>query len=134
MSSIIDHRPYDHSSIPKTVEAAFGLQALTQRDQAANSAGALLTLPAARNDAPKTLPAPAPTGQFAAPAPRPDDESVDNGNLPLFLHAAMRHELAISHPDQKQAILRRVQAIKTRAQAAQYIHEINERVGMYKAR
>ena len=125
----IDHRPYDHSSIPKTVEAAFALQALTQRDQAANSAGALLTLPAARKDTPETLPAPAPTGLLAPPAPQSGEQTVDSGNLPLFLHVAMRHELAISHTGQKQAILRRVQAIKTRAQAAQYLGEINGRLG-----
>jgi len=128
-SGIIDHRPYDHSSIPKTVEVAFGLPPLTHRDQAANSVGELLALPAARQDAPEALPSPAPTGQLVFPAPRPDDESVDNGNLPLFLHIAMRHELAISHPRQKQAILRRVQAVKTRAQAAQYISEIKGRIG-----
>ena len=130
---VIDHRSYDHSSIPKTIEMAFGLESLTQRDAVANSAGALLTLPAARNDTPETLPSPAPTGELASPTPKLGDnsgeESVDNGNLPLFLHVAMRHELAISHPDQKQAILGRVQAIKTRAQAAQYISEIKARIG-----
>lgn len=125
----IDHRPYDHSSIPKMLEVAFGLQSLTQRDQAANSPGALLALPQARNDATPILPAPAPTGRVVLPAPQPGDASVDSGNLPLFLHVAMRHELAISHPDQKQAILGRVQAIKTKAEAAQYITEIRERVG-----
>ena len=128
-AGIIDHRPYDHSSIPKTVEAAFGLQPLTHRDQAANSVGELLALPAARQDALVTLPPPTPTGQLVLPEPWPENESVDNGNLPLFLHVAMRHELAISHPGQKQAILRRVQGIKTRAQAAQYISEIKGRIG-----
>lgn len=123
----IDHRLYDHSSIPKTIEMAFGLKSLTQRDAAANSAGALLTLPAARNDTPETLPQPAPTGELVLTPTQSGEESVDSGNLPLFLHVAMRHELAISHPDQKQAILGRVQAIKTRAQAAQYMAEIKER-------
>ncbi len=124
----IDHRLYDHSSIPKTIEMAFGLKSLTQRDAAANSAGALLTLPAARNDTQETLPQPAPTGELVPPPTQSGEESVDSGNLPLFLHVAMRHELAISHPDQKQAILGRVQAIKTRAQAAQYIGEIASRI------
>ncbi len=124
----IDHRLYDHSSIPKTIEQTFGFNSLTQRDAATNSAGALLTLPAPRNDTPETLPSPAPTRELLPPSPQSGEESVDNGNLPLFLHVAMRHELAISHPDQKQAILGRVQAIKTRAQAAQYIGEITSRL------
>lgn len=133
-AGIVDHRPYDHSSIPKTVESAFGLPSLTQRDHAANSAGALLTLPAARTDAPATLPSPAATGQLAlqaqkAPAPTTGEASVDSGNLPVFLHIAMRHELALSHSGQKQAILRRVRSIRSRAEAAQYLSEINERVG-----
>lgn len=125
----IDHRPYDHSSIPKTVEVAFGLQPRTHRDQAANSVDELLVLPEVRQDTPTTLPIPVPTDQLVPPAPRPEYESVDNGNLPLFLHVAMRHELAISHAGQKQAILRRAQAVKTRAQAAQYISEIKGRIG-----
>jgi phospholipase C len=60
--NLIDHRVYDHSSIPATVEACFGLNALTQRDAHANNLTPLLSLSTARQDAPTELPAPAQSG------------------------------------------------------------------------
>jgi phospholipase C len=130
---VIDHRAYDHSSIPKTLEKVFGLTALTKRDEAALSVSDLLKLPAARTEAPNLLPDPAPTQHVAAaPLERPPEESVDNGSLPVFLHIAMRHELALSDPGKKLAVLGRAQAVKTRAQAARYIGEINARVDLAK--
>ncbi|MGH7089432.1 MAG: alkaline phosphatase family protein, partial [Stellaceae bacterium] len=59
----IDHRLYDHSSIPRTIEDAFGLDPLTARDRAANTLMPLLFLADPRDDAPTALPGP------AAPAP-----------------------------------------------------------------
>lgn len=128
----IDHRPYDHSSIPKTIEAAFNLQPLTKRDKSANSVSALLTLSSPRQDIPETLPDSLPAMQSAA-APRPGSEPVDSGALPLFLHIAMRHELALSHPGKRLAVLNRARSVKTRAQAAQYLAEIDNRVSVAKA-
>jgi phospholipase C len=52
---------------------------------------------------------------------------VDAGNLPGFLHIAMRNDIAMA-PSQTHAILARVQAIQTRAQAAHYIAEVGARV------
>ena len=129
----IDHRAYDHSSIPRTVEESFGLQPLTKRDSAANSVAALLTLPEPRRDTPETLPSHLPPKQPAATA-QPGSDSVDSGNLPLFLHIAMRHELALSNPEQRMAVLNRAQSVKTRAQAAQYLAEIADRVSEAKSR
>ncbi|MHB1882804.1 MAG: hypothetical protein ACYCPA_11530, partial [Acidithiobacillus sp.] len=129
----IDHRAYDHSSIPRTVEESFGLQPLTKRDSAANSVAALLTLPEHRRDTPETLPSHLPPKQPAATA-QPGSDSVDSGNLPLFLHIAMRHELALSNPEQRMAVLNRAQSVKTRAQAAQYLAEIADRVSEAKSR
>lgn len=40
----VDHRLYDHSPIPATVEQLFGIDALTKRDRAANSVLSLLFL------------------------------------------------------------------------------------------
>ena len=125
----IDHQLYDHSSIPATIEAAFQLQPLTARDAAANTMLPRLTLDVARSDAPKTLPLPAQPG--AAPPPRqvpPMESTVDRGNLPGFVHIAMRHDIALSPLEQKRAILRRVQAIQTRAQAKQYMDEVRAKV------
>ena len=128
----IDHRTYDHSSIPRTVEEVFSLQPLTKRDSAATPVNALLTLPDARRDTPETLPSHIPPSQPTATA-QPGSDSVDSGNLPLFLHIAMRHELALSHPGQRMAVLNRAQSVRTKAQAAQYLAEITDRVSEAKS-
>lgn len=65
-SNRIDHRLYDHASVPATVEALFGLTPMTKRDAAANHLLPLLSLTAARDDTPSALPSPA----SAAPMPR----------------------------------------------------------------
>jgi phospholipase C len=128
-AGLIDHRVYDHSSIPATIEAVFDLPPLTERDKVANDVMPLLSLAAARIDAPITLPSPptvvAPQVAVAAPPP---DSTVDSGNLPAFLHVAMRHDIAVSPPEAKHAIITRVQAIQTRAQAAQYMSEVESKV------
>src|SRR2546426_10715794 len=40
--NLIDHRLYDHASIPATLQALFGLNAMTQRDARANNLTPLL--------------------------------------------------------------------------------------------
>lgn len=124
----IDHRPYDHSSIPKTIESVFGLSPLTNRDRAANSVFPLLTRPNVRKDAPLTLPDFVPSRYPLQQIIRPEGDSVNNGTLPVFLHIAMRHELALSPPEKRSAVLQRAQAIQTRGQARQYLMEMNDRV------
>jgi phospholipase C len=128
----IDHRLYDHSSIPKSVGEVFNLEPLTNRDKAASSVMRLLTLSSARKDTPVTLPPQLPLRESSA-TPRPGVDSVDSGNLPLFLHIAMRHELALSHPGNRNAVLRRAQSVRTRTQAAQYLAEIADRVNAVKS-
>ena len=118
--NLIDHRVYDHASIPATLESLFGLPALTARDASANRLDALVTLPAARADCPATLPAP------AAAVTRPDD-SADRGNLPAILHAAMRQEITLA-PERADEIARRVAAIGTRADARQYLDEVRAKI------
>jgi phospholipase C len=130
----IDHRPYDHSSIPKTIENVFGLSPLTNRDGAANSVFPLLTLPNVRTDGPPELPEFVPPRHPPKEIIRPGGESVNRGTLPVFLHIAMRHEAALSHAEKKQAVFRRAQAVQTLGQARQYLDEINDRVTEDKAR
>jgi len=126
----IDHRTYDHSSIPRTVAAAFGLPPLTDRDQAANSVLPLLSLAGMRTDCPAQLisapRSPAATAAIAAAPPAADGPL--SGNTASFLHVAMRQDLALSPPAQKHAILTRVQAIRTRAEAKQYFDEVTARM------
>jgi phospholipase C len=136
-ANLIDHRTYDHASIPATVERLFGLGPLTQRDARANSVASLATLAVPRTDAPLTLPKPiassAPAALAAravvapsAPAAAPTD-SIDKGNLPGFLHAVLRTDLDLSPAAQRPAIVGRFNTIKTRAQAQQYMDEVRRK-------
>lgn len=136
--NLIDHRLYDHASITATIEALFGLEPLTARDAAASRLDSLITLNVARTDCPEALPQPADSGAAppslqspAAPitevtVARPDD-TVNGGNLPAIVHAAMQQDLALA-PDQRQAIANRVASIKTRADAQRYLAEVQEKI------
>jgi phospholipase C len=126
---LIDHRTYDHSCIPATVQAAFDLPPLTQRDRAARSLLSLHSLGQARTDAPNVLPSANPSAAKLTVQQLPSPlDGVDGGNLPVFLHIAMRHDLALSPPGSAPAILARVKAIRTRAQAAQYLAAVSAKV------
>ena len=115
--NLIDHRLYDHSSIPKTVEDLFGLNPLTARDAAANSLVPLLTA-TARTDAPTALPSPATAAipliaQSAVPAStHPMDKS-----LPGVVNVAMLSDNALNHAAQPE-IVARVQSLQTRGRGS----------------
>jgi phospholipase C len=139
--NLVDHRLYDHASIPATLEAIFGLNALTRRDAAANNLTSLVSLATPRGDAPTTLPQPAQSGfsllpTFAAaefvaatmaPPARPSDP-VNEGNLPGVIQAALRSDLALSPPEQRAQILAHVSSLKTRADADQYLRQVRQKV------
>jgi phospholipase C len=56
----IDHRQYEHASVPAFLKLVFELpDFLTERDRAANTFAGLFSLDAPRSDAPATLPQPA---------------------------------------------------------------------------
>jgi phospholipase C len=132
----VDHRLYDHSSIPATLEKLFAMAPLTARDAAANTVLPLLSLPAARTDAPTTLPSPAapataprmalaaaPATAYSQPAPSRPRESVNDGNLPVVIQAAMRQDIELN-PRNRSKIIARVASLKTRADAAKYLSEV----------
>jgi phospholipase C len=122
--SLIDHRLYDHTSIPATLESIFGLNPLTERDKAAKSLDKLVTLAAIR-DTPRTLPDPA----VAVPG---WDKPADDGNVPGIIQAALRQHLE-SVPQNREAIIARVKAIKTRSDAKQYLEDVKQAVALPKA-
>jgi phospholipase C len=142
--NLIDHRLYDHASIPATLESLFGLTPLTNRDSAANRLTSLLTLTSPRQDAPTVLPpvnsaeatpvAAAGTDVAAAIATvsRPND-SADDGNLPGIVHAALRQDLEVSPSAQRPAIITPVRVIKTRSEAMQYLNEVRQKVAPVRA-
>jgi phospholipase C len=138
----IDHRLYDHASIPATIEAVFGVSPLTARDRQANRPHQLLSLAAPRSDAPMTLPSPAvgparPVMTMTVPdldtatASRPD-ETVDQGTLPVILHAALRQDLEMS-PGERAQVLKRVESIKTREQARKYLAEVQKKLRRHRS-
>jgi phospholipase C len=133
--NLIDHRVYDHSSIPATIEGLFGLNALTKRDAVANRLTSLISLSTPRTDAPAMLPTPAISGAVAPAAPavaRPAD-TVNEGSLPGVLHSALKSDLALSPPEQRETILNRFSAMKTRAEAGQYLEHVQKKVSAAKA-
>lgn len=135
--NLIDHRVYDHSSIPATLESLFGLAPLTERDKHANSVDTLVSLTAAR-DTPAVLPDPAyhgvappsfdlvSTPSAAGGITRPND-TVNEGNLPAVIHAAMKQDMKMN-PGLKDEIVAKVAAIETRAHAQQYLAEVEARL------
>jgi phospholipase C len=145
--NLVDHRLYDHASIPATLEACFGLNQLTERDAVANNLTLLVSLSNPRGDTPPTLPSPAQSGitgcdpvsfdrrtakasssaTEAIPVTRPNDP-VDEGNLPGFLFIALRSDLALSSPQEHPAIMARFNAIQTRADGSQYVAGVQAKV------
>jgi phospholipase C len=136
----IDHRLYDHASVPATLEALFGLEPLTKRDRAANNVLSLVSLAAPR-DTPAHLPDPAPPlagasaraaiaeGAAAAGAVARPHDSVNDGNLPVVIQAAMRQDLEISPAAERPNILARVAGLRTRRDAAAYLREVAAKRG-----
>ena len=136
--NLIDHRTYDHSSIPATVARVFDLKGWepTKRGSIANGVNILARLSAPRTDTPATLPSPA-AESMARVAARPmvgetglarPAATVNEGNLPAILHSAMRQDIAVSGQQAKPAIVARVQSIKTRAEAMEYMKEVQAKV------
>jgi phospholipase C len=148
----IDHRVYDHSSIPKTVEDVFGLASLTNRDAAARSASGLATLDSPRIDTPETLPDPAdscatgcppvpPCGPQAhtalamdprlaeevPPATRPEEPIDGEPNLPGVLYVAHLRDIAVTPPPERPAREARFEAVRTRGEARDYLEEVRRR-------
>jgi phospholipase C len=133
----IDHRLYDHSSIPATLEALFRFPALTGRDAAASNVTSLITLSSPREDCPTTLPNPAVSGApdmrtlaFVAGQERAveDTRTADAGNLPGFLGVALRQDLAID-PEHREETLQRFARIETREDARRYLDSVWAKLG-----
>jgi phospholipase C len=140
--NVVDHRLYDHASIPTTIGAFFGVSPLTERDAKANRLDALLSLTTPRTDAPATLAstaaAPGAVMKMSVPdlsttvATRPND-TVDQGTLPVILQSALRQDLEMSSEQQRTDTLNRVRSIKTREQARQYLADVQKKVRQRRA-
>jgi phospholipase C len=144
--NLIDHRTYDHSAILATVEACFGLYAMTERDANANKLTALISSSSTTDDSPAELPSPANSGiggcepyscssprTLAALPPTRPEESMNEGNLPGIMHSVLRQDLALSPPEQRDAIIARFNSLQTRADAWKYKSEVQEKIRAAKA-
>jgi phospholipase C len=144
--NLIDHRLYDHTSIPATLEALFGLTPMTQRDAMANNLMSLLSLTVPRGDTPMVLETPAdsqiggcepfsctaPAATEHLPPTRPLD-SVNKGNLPGFLYSALRWDVALSPPEQRPTAIARFRTVETRADAWHYLNQVRQKITSIKA-
>ncbi len=132
--NVVDHRLYDHSSIPATLERLFGMDPLTERDRAANALLPLLSLSAARDDTPTRLPSPVssptnemlsmvvtPSASYSQLAPTRPHDSVNDGSLPVIIQAAMRQDIELSPPEERNNIIAKVATLQTRSDAAAYL-------------
>jgi phospholipase C len=128
----IDHRLYDHSSVPATIEKLFGFAPLTKRDAQANNVTSLLSLNSPRNT-PLTMPDPANSGEAAQMVmaelakPAPADVPANIGNVPGFLQSALSGDLALSAPAEHAAIVARFKRIKTMKDAENYMNEVKQK-------
>jgi phospholipase C len=145
--NVIDHRLYDHSSVPATLERLFGLPPLTNRDAAATDLLDLVTELKPRTDTPATLPEPL----FAHPTnPPPATEKPSNPTKPptqqafagkgpgvraaelsgkylrnRTLLALYRHQTKLPK-EQRPAAIARVASLKTEAEMRSYILEVSQ--------
>jgi phospholipase C len=135
--NVIDHRTYEHSSVPATLEAVCGLPPLTQRDASAASVTRLVTLAAPRST-PATLPSPAgasslpPRRGLPAASPGAADGAPLTGNLPGFLHVALRYDLELSPRAAQPAILERYRSLRTRGEARRYVEEVRAKIHRFR--
>jgi phospholipase C len=138
---VIDHRVYDHSSVPATIEERFGLTSLTRRDKQAARVTGLLTLRDPRTDAPLTLPAPTPSGvrfefldrletdfervvvEMGLEASRPVDPALAG-----FVHVALLRELSTSAPAERDRSITEAKGVKYEVDAVRYIQKVRKSI------
>ncbi len=141
----IDHRTYDHSSIPATVESIFSLAPMTQRDARANNLLSLVSLPTTRADAPTELPGVVRRDE-AAPEifldsfdekmtldsvgqERADELVESDRSLPGYVYLLARSHWELSHWSQFLHVLFRRRRVKTRRDASEYFEDIRKLAG-----
>jgi phospholipase C len=130
--NLIDHRVYDHATVPATIEHQLELDPLTERDRHANSLYPLIQPTPARTDAPARLQTPASitaprtVATSAAQASAPN-RSIDENQIAAFVYAAYAQDIELSDPSQHPAIRARVAAIRTHQHALDYMRDVAAR-------
>jgi phospholipase C len=157
--NVIDHRVYEHASIPRTVERLWDLPNMTDRDAHAGDLTSLLTLSAPRADALTSLP------DAAEPEVHcPDDPSVRQTSSALsevrpsratlldpvtlaraqqenpkaitstaaaFFQLAVRRDLLLAPPSERPAILVQARRFQTMGEVGVYAQKVQEEIARY---
>ena len=136
--NVIDHRVYDHASIPATVERLFQLAAMTARDSGATPVLSLASLDGPRDTpeaAPELRPADAERparldglDDETPPAVRANDPIEGDPHLPGFLYLAHRTDLELSSQNTLVAALERRRNLDTRGQVRDYFEDVRRRL------
>jgi phospholipase C len=132
--NLIDHRTYEHSSVVSTLVRLFGLQELTVRSSLTSDVKHLATLDRPRPDAPMTLPDPM-GGAVARVVKTPFEESVarrpdkaladdSTGVIAATIRSALTQHLEVAPPSEHEAIVSRVNALRTHGDALEYLKEV----------
>jgi phospholipase C len=132
----IDHRTFDHTSIPATLKEIFGLPSfLTQRDATAQTFSDIASLETARTDAPSTVTAAAARVETGVAHATPDSIAqaravgqVSTAPLSDLQQAlvALAHTLDLHESPYLQA-LRIARRIETEYDGAVYVRDVSER-------
>jgi phospholipase C len=134
----IDHRTFDHTSIPATLKQLFGLPSfLTARDAKAQSFSDIASMDAARTDTPSGLQAATPTLELLpqgmeltpeAVVEQAAAERVSTTRLSEFQQAliALAHRLELNEGPELRA-LRVARRIDNEYDGALYVREVSER-------
>jgi phospholipase C len=132
--NLIDHRTYENSSVVSTLERVFHLKELTVRSSHTSDVRRLATLAVPRSDAPMTLPDPmggavalvVKTPFEASVARQPDKALEDDptGRLAATVASALAQHLEVAPPSEHEAIKSRVNALRTRGEALEYLKEV----------
>jgi phospholipase C len=132
--NVIDHRQYEHSSIVSTLVRLFDLKELTARSSFTSDVKPLATLDVPRADAPMTLPDPM-HGALARIVKTPFEASVagqpdkllaeeSTGTVAATIASGLAQHLEVAPASEREAIVARVNALRTRGEALEYLKEV----------
>jgi phospholipase C len=132
--NLIDHRTYEHSTVISTLVRLFDLEELTPRSAFTSDLKPLASLDVPRTDAPMTLPDPM-GAAVARVVKTPFEESVAKGPdraladdptgvIAATIASGLAQHLEVAPPSEHEAIVARVNALRTHGEALEYLKEV----------
>lgn len=125
----VSHKPYDHTTVIRTLHEVHNIGHLTHRDEHANHVGELLSLDQARTDCPTHLNDPV-FPDVDSNMPGPDAEELldsgilpDEGNFIGFLFILLKSKLGLADGD-KEAMIEEFKNMKTRGEARAFMEHV----------